>query len=583
MVIIVWTKEFGNAMDRAQVHFEVFARRQHGSSWVLELATEDRTRAAEAADELLTERRAISVKVTKETLDEETREFKTVTILTKGEPDKGKAKKPREGTEPLCVSPHDLYTVHARDRIGRLLESWLSRNRTTPFELLHRADLIEKLEATGLEMQHAIQKVAIPEAQARGKTVHHIIRDFQKLVQATIDRVMRDERKGRFPDFEKESFAAAAERLVGEKDSQYLLGGGIARAMSSGASWSGKVNRLLDLADQAPRDPAARALAFHILEVPLAEMLGARAGVMELLGVHLDLGGALAAMTRMAAADAVDALISIEPSAAKVIPPLQGPAARLANWLDGPYFEGVRAALAHRVLKELDGPKRLRPNDAEGEIVVLRSLAMALTAAVGRILTLEEVKEAFINRSRTLVRADFVEAYLGHDRTPLGEVEALLWLSENVTGGANKRQASRWVQANVSALRFETELRSGPDSAATKLAALAELQRSVFRCGFVDEEAGPIALKIGEVGGQIEADARLSQALSRASAPVVNRLTLLLRLAAGETAPRGPAADHAKAEAIRLMRTPELRTEIVKTPEAVERVRALMQTAGLAA
>src|SRR5665213_1515104 len=453
-------------MDRAQVHFEVFARRQHGSSWSLQLATEDRTRAIESAEELLAEQRAISVRVTKETLDEETREFKTVTILTKGEPDRGKVKKPREGLEPLCVSPHDLYTLHARDRIGRLLEGWLTRNRATPFELLHRPDLIEKLEATGLERQDAIQKVAIAEAQARGKTVHHVIRDFQKLVQATIDRVMRDERKGRFPDFETESFAAAAERLVGNPNQQYLLGGGIARAMSTGASWSGKVNRLLDLADQAPREPAARALAFHMLETPLTEILGARAGIMELLGVHLDLGGALAAMTRLAAADAVDALISIEPAVAKVMPQLQGPAARLANWLDGPYFENVRTAIAHRVLKELTGPKRLRPNDAEGEIIMLRALAMALTTAVGRILTEEEVQEAFVNRSRTLVRADFVEAYLGHDRSPLGEVEALLWLSENVTGAANKRQASRWVQANVSALRFETDLRAGPDSAA---------------------------------------------------------------------------------------------------------------------
>lgn len=570
-------------MNRAQVHFEVLARRQHGSSWSLQLATEDRTRAVESAEELLAEHRAISVKVTKETLDEETREFKTVTILTKGEPDRGKVKKPREGLEPLCVSPHDLYTLHARDRIGRLLEGWLARNRATPFELLHRPDLIEKLEASGLELQHAIQKVAIPEAQARGKTVHHVIRDFQKLVQATIDRVMRDERKGRFPDFETESFAAAAERLSGQSNQHYLLSGGIARAMSTGTSWSGKVNRLLDLADQAPREPAARALAFQVLETPLTEILGARAGVMELLGVHLDLGGSLAAMTRLAAAESVDALISIEPAVAKVIPQLQGPAARLANWLDGPYFENVRAAIAQRVLAELTGPKRLRPNDAEGEIVILRALAMALTTAVGRILTLEEVQDAFINRSRTLVRADFVEAFLGHDRSPLGEVEALLWLSENVTGGANKRQASRWVQANVSALRFETDLRAGPDSAATKLAALAELQRSVFRCGFVAEESGPIAVKIGEVGGQIEADARLAQALSRAAAPVVNRLTLLLRLAAGETAPRGPAADRAKIEAIRLMRAPEIRAEIARTPHAVDRVRALMQTAGMAA
>jgi hypothetical protein len=570
-------------MDRAQVHFEVFARRQHGSSWSLELATEDRTRAIESADELLAEKRAISVKVIKETLDDESHEFKAVTILTKGEPDRGKVKKPREGLEPLCVSPHDLYTVHARDRIGRLLEGWLARNRATPFDLLHRPDLIEKLEATGLELQHAIQKVSIPEAEARGKTVHHVIRDFQKLVQATIDRVMRDARKGRFPDFEKENFAAAAERLVGEPDQHYLLGGGVAKAMSTGSSWSAKVNRLLDLADQAPREPAARALAFHVLELPLAEILGARAGVMELLGVHLDLGGALAAMTRLAAAESVDALISIEPAVAKVMPQLQGPAARLANWLDGPYFENVRAAIAHRVLKELTGPKRLRPSDAEGEIVMLRALAMALTTAAGRILTYEEVVEAFVERSRTLVRADFVEAYLGHDRSPLGEVEALLWLSENVTGAANKRQASRWVQANVSALRFETDLRSGPDSAATKLAALAELQRAVFRCGFVIEEANPIAVKIGEVGGQIEADARLSQALSRATAPVVNRLTLLLRLAAGESAPRGPAADRAKAEAMRLMRTPEIRAEIARTPDAVDRVRALMQTAGMAA
>jgi hypothetical protein len=235
------------------------------------------------------------------------------------------------------------------------------------------------------------------------------------------------------------------------------------------------------------------------------------------------------------------------------------------------------------VLHELTGPKRLRPSDAEGEIIILRALAMALTTAAGRLLTMEEVQEAFINRSRTLVRGDFVEAYLGHDRSLLGEVEALLWLSENVTGAANKRQASRWVHANVSALRFETELRSGPDSAATKLAALAELQRAVFRCGFVPEEAEPIAVKIGEIGGLVEADAGLAQALAKANAPVVNRLTLLLRLAAGETAPRGAAAERAKTETMRLMRTPEIRAEIAKTPDAVTRVRALMQSAGLAA
>jgi hypothetical protein len=58
---------------------------------------------------------------------------------------------------------------------------------------------------------------------------------------------------------------------------------------------------------------------------------------------------------------------------------------------------------------------------------------------------------------------------------------------------------------------------------------------------------------------------------------------VLLRYAAGEAAPHGPVADRAKAEAIRLMRSPETRMELAKAPEALDRVRGLMQTAGLAA
>src|SRR5579871_1506917 len=221
-------------MDRDQVHFEVFARRQHGSSWALELATEDRARAIAAAEEMLAEGRAISVKVTKETLDAETREFKTVTILNKGEPDRGKQKPPREDLEPLCVSPQDLYSMHARDRIGRLLEGWLARNKATPFELLHRPDLVEMLDAAGNELQHAVQKIAVPEAQARGISVHELIRGFQNLVERSIARVLGDGRRDRFPSLAEESFAAAAERVAAEPEAAYLIGGAVAGHLAQG-------------------------------------------------------------------------------------------------------------------------------------------------------------------------------------------------------------------------------------------------------------------------------------------------------------------------------------------------------------
>src|SRR4029079_12647773 len=92
--------------------------------------------------------RIAAVKVTKETYDEDAREYRAVVILKLGQADfVGKAK-PQADVQPLCVPPQDLYTIHARERIGRLLEGWLERKHATPFELLQRGDLVEELEAS---------------------------------------------------------------------------------------------------------------------------------------------------------------------------------------------------------------------------------------------------------------------------------------------------------------------------------------------------------------------------------------------------------------------------------------------------
>jgi hypothetical protein len=289
-------------MSDAQVHFEVFAKRTPAAPWALQLATENRTRALEAAEEMLADGKAATVKVCKETLNTETRDFKSVTILTKGAADSGKTKKVKEVDEtPLCVAPSDLYTVHARERIGRLLDGWLQRKRVTPFELLHRPDLVEQLDASGVEIQHALQKIAIPEAQARGVSVHEMIRTFQKLVQRSVERLLQDGRKAVFPDLTGSAFAGAATALIEDGDRTYLLGGGVASYLAKAMTWREKVGLILDLAEVAPEAGKARVLAFQVLEQPLSEMLGSRGGLADLLGPDLDHGGSIAALTRLAA------------------------------------------------------------------------------------------------------------------------------------------------------------------------------------------------------------------------------------------------------------------------------------------
>ncbi len=570
-------------MDGYSVHFEVFVRKVPGAAWTLHLATEDRAHSIETGNALMQAAKAAAVKVTKETFNEETREYAAVVILKLGAAEVAAKSKPQAEPQSLCVTPQDLYTAHARERIGRLLETWLERNHATPFELLHRADLVEKLEASGTEIQHALQKIAVPEAHARNASVHQLIRTFQALVERAVERLMRDHRRGALPDIDKEGFAAAAERLAGDPERSYLLGAGVAASIASAHTWGEKITRLMDLADAAPAKGAGRGLALATLQQPLAEILETKPGMTDLMGKGGDLGANLAAMTRLAAYESVERLIRVEKSVAKVMPELSPLARRLATLLAGENFQDTRAAICRRILRELTGPRRLRPGDAAGEIDVLRALGMSLTAASGKLLPHEEVQAAFTTRSRMLVTGDFVEAYLGQDMTSREEIEALVWLTENVVGAGNKRQAGGWLKAVVNSLRFEKDMTAATDGPAMRLAQLAVLQRSVGRCGLVTEDFNPIQVKLGELGGEIEVRSKLAHSVARANAPVLHRLALLLKLAAGDTAPLGPAADRAKLEAFRLARLDETRAELAAAPGQVEAMRDLIQQAGLAA
>lgn len=569
-------------MAQAPIHYELYIRRVLGAPWTLSLATEDRASALATAEAMLAERQAAAVKVTKETMDAETLGFRTSTILAKGEVEV-KAKKAKvEDQAPLCVSPSDLYSMHSRDRIGRLLDEWLNRNGVTAFELLHRADLAELLEGSEMDLQGAIQKISIPESQSRALPLHDVIRTFQGLTERTLERIRTDQKKARFPDPATEGFAQAAVRLYSQPDPAYLLGGGVAAHLAHARNWKEKVAGLLDLADKItgaaiPMADGPKALAFKVLEQPLSEILGSKKGLSDLLGASLNLGERLAAMTRLAIPQAVDDLIRIDPAIGKCLPPLEGPAVRLAQWLGHEAFFAVRASIARQILRDLLSPRRLCPDNAAQEVEMLRALAMVLTFGAGKLMTPQDVQAAFVDRSRLLMSTEFVTAYMGNDRTAFEEVEALIRLLENVIGGANKREAARWIRSNVGALKFERDGVGQIQPPRTKLQVLAWMQRSITKAGLTSEDADPIVKRIGEVGGLVEAESKYIATIVKAQVAPANRLMMLLALSLGETGPSGPVASRAKAEAMKLLRLPEVRQEIAASPDTAAAVKRFLE------
>jgi hypothetical protein len=548
------------------IHYEVYIRKTAPAPWALQMATEERSVAIETAEELLRDDRAAAVRVTKETLDPETMEFQSLTLLTKGAPEiKRKRLVSEDQSGPRCLAPTDLYEPLARETIGRVLEDWLKRQGVTTFELLHRPDLAERLEASGLELQHAIQKVAIPESQAVGQPVHDLVRHYQKLAERTLERVVAAGRRELFPSLENRSIADLAHRLSGKAERGFIMGGIVAGALTGLRGGRARVDKLMDLAEGAPMDGPPHALVMVPIEQILCEIMATRTSLADVLGPSLDQGASLAAVVRMVAPKEVAAL--------------------LGERLQAGQFPLLASTLARMVLRELMSPRRLRPGDAVGEIDIMRTLAMILTATAGRLLTLEEVQSAFSERSKSIITADFVAAFVAPCDTVLCEAESLTRLCENVTGNANKRSAARWLAACINSLRFESEMRSSATgrSPAQSLAILAGLQRTVLTCSLAEREEQEIVTAIGLVGSGVESEARLIVMLTRAKATLHQKLTALLKMAAGETAPLGPVADRAKAEALKLLRQPENREALSRSPQALVPIKALMQAAGLAA
>jgi len=600
-------------MARGQVHFEVFVRATPRASWRLEGACESRSQAVELAQGLFDAGKVAAARVSKEVLDTDTHAYASYVVLALGAVEEPRTKKKparADADDPPCVSSEDLYTAHAREKIGRLLDEWLRRRKVTAFELLHRPDLAESLERSNTELLHAAQLVSVAEHQASGAPVHELLRTYQKLSEGAIERLIAAGRRNLFPNLDAEPLEKVAARLAGAADRQFLLGGAVARRLADAPDWRTKVDRLLDLAEATPQEPKARALCRTVIEPLLSEILGSRSGLADLLGRELDRGGALLALTRLVAPAQAEAVMAADRSVAALVPELTGPAARLAALMrerasrqSGPglamrkraseenselfpvhenreelgAFSALRIALGRKILAELNGGLRLRPADPDAEIAVLRALAMVLTASVGQLLAQDEVQAAFLERSTLLTAGEFVTALTQGRPSALAEVQALLRMAENVMGPLNRKRAAEWIATSVESLRFEREFRAGgADSALSRLSNLAALDRQVRRTGLAEADQRRICAQLGEVAGLIEADARLCLQLGRSPAPLPQKASVLLRLAGGLAAPPGPVAERARAELVRLLKAPKARAELAADPEVASRVRELM-------
>ncbi|HEY4113718.1 MAG TPA: hypothetical protein VGM17_06600 [Rhizomicrobium sp.] len=505
-----------------EIHFEIFSRQGAKGGWSLHDVPTNRESALEIAESLMREGRATGVKVHKETYSPETGDYLSLKIFEAGH----NTVKTKPAAEDLphalpCFKPDDLYSYHSRATIARLLCDYLTRSKLTVTELIHRADALEKFEATGTLFQFAIQKVAVAQAANTGTPVQQIIKNLNELVTKAIHRVYRDTRRCAFPRVAAGSFAGEAEKLATIPDGAYLLNGAIARYLAPLKSWEEKVLQLVSLLNEATNDTPGAALLAQCLDSIVAEILHGSAALHELIGEHESLGAALLSLVNLFLGQ----------------PPLQenGHAGLLAltTLFAKDRLPTARTAVANRILAEIKSFRRLCPGSLIEEFAMVRKIANKLVLGQGKYLGHDDIVAAFALRSRRLVSHERIHEYMNEAPSPDEKLARLLLVEENIVGVENKRRLVSFIVPVVTSAVFENHFILGKAPLLARLQKIAQLQASVLKSGFQDNQKRELAEMLDRIASDAESRAKLFDSIEAKPVGHVEKATAILRLCAG--------------------------------------------------
>jgi hypothetical protein len=494
-----------------EVHYEIFSRQGAKGGWRMLDVRTDREAALDYAKSLMEDDKATGVKVVKETYNDVTGDYLTLKIFEDGH-NKYKSTPAEEDVPHAlpCFKPDDLYSYHARATISRLLVDYLARNKITLTELSHRADALEKLEATGTVLQHAIQKVAVAQAASTATPVQQIVKSLNELVNNAIQRVYRDQRKGTFP--QAKDFNALAAQLKSHAEGGYILNGALALHLRDAKGWDEKLMRLLTLIEKAAGEGRERLLASA--DTIIAEILSGSAALRDLIGPKDNFGQELAGLVELfLGADTAESGAGL---------------AALKAHFARDDLPNARTAIAQRLMAEFKSQKRLAPDSLFDELQTLRLVADRLVRGVGKYLSHEDLIAGFTLRSKRLVTHETLNEHLAGASGPEEKLGHLLFVEENIIGGENKRRLAEFMLPILTAPGFESYFLKSSVPILARLQSLAGLQARVLRSGLQDNQRQEIAGQLDRIASDIETQSRLfASIVSRTPNPVDCAQTLL--------------------------------------------------------
>ena len=528
----------------AEIHFEVFIKKNRKASWYLDQALQSREAALKIAKTQLEGLPKGSVRVTKESFDDNENTFLSVTIFEEGEERHTRNICADNKMEPTCASPDDLYAIHTRRTMGRALAPWLKQNGICTLELLHRSDLAEKLAAAGHDRQHAIQKVAIAQAGAMECSVQHIVRRLTELADAATDQLRHAKAKKRTLAFHNRGFAATLTAMKACKEPGFALSTALASRLKDSKNWPDKISFLASCVSDALVEGDEAGVGLSVLDAFLAEIVALPHALDTSVGGE-ELGDRLDRITNILCGQTPDNA--------------SDSARMLAIAISSEKLPETQSVLAARIFKELRGPRRLYPDRFEDEVLLNRSLANRLVRLPQALVPPDQLSEAFIIRSSRLLDAGSIERLLISAKNPGDELLTLIDFEQSMVGAQNKQKLATFVRAVIGAHKTNRWFCSGGANVFERLSVCALAQKCVLDGGFNAEDKHEISTTLDRLCLEaLKHTKSFEQIEARDTAPL-QKAICLLKLPDQQLITHGQCTQEAMRRAMRLLRSNEVR------------------------
>jgi hypothetical protein len=415
-----------------------------------------------------------------------------------------------------CQSVKDFYSPSAKRTIQRLIAKYLVQNRICVTELLHRTDMIGRLENSGMVVQHAIQKLAVARAADDGTSVVETIRQLNALTSQVAFHIYQDNRANAFSDIRLEKFAELAEFLCKQQGGGYLLEGAICRYIYDAKNWGEKVTRLAELLQVTIETPAGR-YCHVIIDEMISEIFRFPTACQELVDAKEALDDILLSLI-----DLICGAIQTKEKSACL--PL------LSGFFSRNQLPSTRVSVAKWIMAELSATKRLHPGFIDDELRSFRRVAEKALQATGEFLKLEDLQPVLETRSSRYLTPANLSERLSRIDSPDERVEWLLFVDNCIFGERNVARLAEMVKQICQSAKFANHFQLSRYPVVSRLQRLIALSTAVSNSGFVADVRNEIMGILDSTAYDIAMQSKLFESIEAMPVGPVEKAVTLMRL-----------------------------------------------------